>query len=315
MFIQSMLTMLLAVVPASANEHLVYALPTALHAVVAYVTLDKGFFKEEGLDVEGKMFASGREALQMLLAGQAQIQSVSETPIVHAIIQGNKIVTIATQSRQTEPKFIGRKDHGISTPTDIRGKKIAVTPGTNADYYMHVFLEHYGIPLSQVKIANMWPPEMVTSFVQGDIDGFFSWQPHIYYAQRLVREQSIVIPPGDLYVGRDTVNMNADYVKAHPETVRKIIRALLKGSDFVATHHDEALDIVAKRLDMERAVLADIWNENSYQVELDPGFPVLMEKIGRWAIGLEAKDKPLPNFRSFIYTEALAKERPSVMKL
>src|SRR5581483_6760548 len=152
------------------------------------------------------------------LAGQAQIQSVSETPVVHAILQGNKIVTIATQSRHTEAKFIGRKDHGIASPADLRGKKIATTPGTNSDYFMYQFLERHGIPVSEVKIANMPPPEMVVAFAKGDIDGFFAWQPHIYYGQHQLPEQSIVFPPGDLYVGRNTVNMNSDYVKEHPET-------------------------------------------------------------------------------------------------
>jgi len=109
MIIELLLSIFLTSLPAVAEEpqHLVYALPMTETAAVAFIALDKGFFKEEGLDVEGKMFSSGREALQALLAGQAQLQSVSETPIVHAIIQGNKVATVA-RSRGTRKRSSSR---------------------------------------------------------------------------------------------------------------------------------------------------------------------------------------------------------------
>lgn len=315
--INSLLLSLAAACSLNAQEpqHLVYALPTTETAAIAFVAIDKGFFKEEGLDVEGKMFSSGREALQALLAGQAQIQSVSETPIVHAILQGNKVVTIATQARHKEAKLLARKDHGILKPEDVRGKRVATVPGTNSDFFMYEFFEKYKIPLSDVKIANMSPPEMVVALTKGDIDGYFAWEPHIYYGSKQLGDKAIVFPAGALYQGWNTVNMDSDFVRAHPDTVRKVLLALLKSEAFIKRHPKEALDLVCKRLKVDPDVARSQWKETVYRVELDKGLPALMARIGRWAIAQEKLDMPLPDFRAHIYSEALAKVRPSAVRL
>jgi ABC-type nitrate/sulfonate/bicarbonate transport system substrate-binding protein len=288
---------------------LVYALPTTVPAVIPYVAIDKGFFKNEGLDVEGRMFPSGREALQSLLAKHAQLQSVSETPVVHAILQGNDIVTVATTARHIEAKLLARPSRGIRGPADIKGKRVATLPGTNSDYFMYRFFERHGIALSDVKIANMSPPDMVVAYTKGEIDAYFAWEPHIYYGLKQMPNDSVVFPPGPLYQGRTTVNMNRDYVRQNPEVVRRVVRALLAAEDFVRWHPAEALDIASKRLKMEPAVYKDLWAEQVMRVELDEGFLRLMEQIGKWAADRAGRREPLPDFREHVYADALAKER------
>jgi NitT/TauT family transport system substrate-binding protein len=288
---------------------LVYALPVSLPAVIPYIAVDKGFFRDEGLDVEARMFSSGREALQALLAGQAQIQSVSETPVVHAIIQGNKIVTVATIARHHEAKLIVRNDSGINKPEDLAGKRVATLPGTNSDYFMYKFLAAHGLKPGQVKIANMPPPEMVSAFAKGDIDGYFAWEPHIQFGLAAVPASHVFLP-GKLYSGWNTVNMNPDFVKANPETTRRILRALIKSEAFVKTHKDESIRLVAARLKLDEKILRSVWDQNKYQVELDKSLIKDMTEIGRWSLEMSKSDKPLPNFRQFIDDEPLRQVRP-----
>ena len=302
--------------PAAAETtKLVYALPTTAPAVIPYVALDKGLFGKEGLEVEGRMFPSGREALQSLLAKHAQLQTVSETPVVHAILQGNDIVTVATVARHIEAKLIARPSRGIRSPADIRAKRVATLPGTNSDYFMYRFFDHYGIPLGDVKIANMSPPDMVVAYARGEIDAYFAWEPHIYYGKKQVPDDSVVFYPGQLYQGRTTVNMNRDYVRQNPEIVRKVIRALLAAEDFVRWHPEEALEVASKRLKMEPSVYKELWPEQVMKVELDEGFLRLLEGVGRWAAEKSGRTEPMPDFRDRIYTEALVKERPWAVEI
>ncbi len=302
--------------PAPEATRLVYALPVSVPASLAYIAIDKGFFKKQGLDVEGKMFSSGREALQMLLAGQAQLQSVSETPVVHAIVQGNKIATVATISRHHEAKILARTDHGISKPSDLRGKKVATMPGTNADYFMHRFFEKQGIPLDQVRITNMAPPDMIVQLAKGDIDAYFGWEPHIAYGHRPLPGKTIEFHPGDLYYGRNTVNVNPDFARKNPNTVRAALRALLQAEEFMRAHPDEGTALVAKRLQMEPAVVGKLMKEITYKVELDSGLVPLMTGIGRWALQQRNRaSDPVPDIRSHLYDEFLRQERPSAVGL
>lgn len=152
-----------------------YAMPITLAAIPAYVAAEKGFWQEEGLEVERKMFSAGRLAVDALLSESAEVMSVSETPLVHAILKGNDVYIVLTVTEHQETKFIGRKDHGIKKPGDLRGKRIATLPGTNSDYFMYEFLQAHGISVSDVKVTNLaprtwlrhWCPETLTGTLRG----------------------------------------------------------------------------------------------------------------------------------------------------
>jgi len=60
--------------------------------------------------------------------------------VMFAIMEGNKISIIATiQTSNRNNAIIARKDRGILTPQDLRGRKIATTFGTIAEFFMDAF--------------------------------------------------------------------------------------------------------------------------------------------------------------------------------
>lgn len=292
-----------------------YAAPTSLPAAICYLAGIKGFFKAEGLDVEEKMFSSGRDALDALLAKKAQLQSVSETPVVHAVLQGNDLVTIATVSRHRETRLIVRKDRGIAKGADLKGKKIGTAPGTNADYFMYLFLKANGLAPTDVKIVNLKAPEMKVALVNGDIDGYFAWEPHIYYAKKELGDNARVFDAGKLYAGNQTVNMQREYAEAHPEVVAKVIRALLKAEDFLKKNEKEAKALVADKLKIERADIDALWADITFKVELDRQLPETMNQIAEWSAALNQRKEPVPDFKREVYPGPLKKEKPSAVTL
>jgi len=300
----------------SKKEEITYAMPITVAAIPSYVALKKGFWEEEGLHVKAQMFSAGRLALDALLAGSAEVMSVSETPLVHAIIQGNDIYIVATVTEHQETKLIVRRDHGIEQPTDIRGKLVATLPGTNSDYFMYKFLEKHDIGLNEVKITNMPPPDMVTSLVQGNIDAYFAWEPHIYYAKEKLGEKAIVFEPQELYNGRHTIAMNQKFVRENPIVVEKLMRGLLRAENFVKENPEEAMNIVSEVTGMDRSALNTLWKEYRVKVQLDAAFLEILEKEGKWALSLKnLTSQQLPDFRKYIYSEALKRVNPASVEL
>jgi ABC-type nitrate/sulfonate/bicarbonate transport system substrate-binding protein len=292
-----------------------YAMPVTVAAIPAYVALERGYWAEQGLEVDARMFSAGRLALDALLAKNAQVMSVSETPLVHAILQGNKIFIVATVTAHKEAKLIVRTDHGIRGPADLRGKKIATLPGTNSDFLMYRFLEVNGISPRDVKITNMAPPEMVTALVGGDIDAYFAWEPHIYYARERLPVSTAVYPPGNLYAGRHCVAMNQDFVAQHPEVVTKLIRGFIQAERYVAEHPAEARAIVAKRTGMDDAALRGLWPEYRVAVQFDRGFVGILDDEAQWVRRVQGTAEPIPRMQDFVYTAALREVRPASVSI
>jgi ABC-type nitrate/sulfonate/bicarbonate transport system substrate-binding protein len=295
--------------PSPDTLRITYAMPITVAAIPAYVALEKGFWKEEGLDVQAQMFSSGRQALDALLSKSAEVMSVSETPLMHAIIQGNRIYIVTTVTQHQEVKLIARRDKGIESGKNLNGKRVATLPGTNSDYFMYEFLKANDVPIESVKVTNLNPPEMVTAFVKGDIDAYFAWEPHIYYAQKQLPQQSLVFPPGDLYHGRHCVAMNQDFVNAHPDAVEKLIRGFQKAERFVNENPDEAMAIVSKITSVEIATLKTLWSEYKVSVGIDSQLIPILDKEAQWAKTLSKSTAAAPNFNDFIYQRRVTARR------
>lgn len=283
--------------PAEVSESITYAVPLTIAAAAAYVADDQGFWAEEGIDVKLELFDSGRQALDALLAHDAEVMSVSETPPLRAVLQGQEIRWIATVAEHHEAKLTVRTDV-ISKPEDLVGHKIGTVVGTNSDYYMYRWLEAHDIRPDDVDILAMDPPTMVQAFVQGDIDAMFAWEPHNFNAYSQIPDLSASWPT-ELYSGRHSIIMNADYLSAHKAAAEKIIAGFIKAEGFISEHPAEAKAIVEKVTGIDAAVLDSLWDEYVVKVELDNGLLSILGDEAQWISETDGV-KQLPDFADFI---------------
>jgi len=292
----------------NSNKDFVYGEPTTIAAAPLIIAGEKGFWQDEGLNVRTERFSAGRLALDATISGNAQANSVSETGPVLAILNGQEIFVVATAGQHKETKFIGRKDKGIFVPQDLKGKKIATLPGTNSDYFMYVFLETNGISTNDLTILQMQPPEMINALIKGDIDGFFAWEPHIYYAQQTLKGNSTIFEADGLYSGYHTVIMRQDFVQDNPEKVEKFLRGILKAEKFIEKNREESIRIVANHLGMKEADANKLFGEYTFSLKLDKGLFEVMNKEAKWAIDGKVVVSPKnQDLHNYIFTDILKK--------
>lgn len=186
---------------------------TKLHVVLGYIpnvemygleyALHEGYYKAEGLDVTLIPAGQGVDQVQMVAAGIAQIGIDNPEPLLAAAGQGEHFKVFAGQF-QTQPiAMTCRKDSGVTTPADLRGKTIGVK--VNAQPYFRLFLAKNGLTPADVKTTTIGPNDisvLIAGRIACEITTFAFNEP------RLV--EAAGVPVTVLPLGQYGLNAQAD---------------------------------------------------------------------------------------------------------
>jgi len=280
-------------------------------AALVYIAKDKGFFRDEGLDVTLQPHASGKECFAAMMEGKADLATVAETPLMFAALKGEKFLTVATISESSRAMAIlARRDRRILAPVDLKGKTIGVTIGTNGEFFLHTYLVFHGLSESSIRIVDVKPGDMVNALTKGTIDAATTWAPHT------TRLQSALGAAGKFFHGENiytmTFNLAASqgYVKKNPKTFAGILRAMVRSEAFARDYPKDASGIVASNIGIPAAAVLDEWDTYRNGVNLRQSLLTTMEAQARWAMRRMPTVGKTPNFLDFIYVDALSAVRP-----
>ena len=298
-------------------EKITVAIGTGPVTTLIHIASAKGCFENEGLDVVVQQHPSGKSAFNALLEGEADLATAAETPIIHAIMRGEKIGILATISSSEKNKMIvARKDKGVSIPNDLKGKRIGVTVGTNADFFMHSFLIMHGISRDEVEVINVGSNAIVDALTSGEVDAVSTWNPYISILQKGLGDNGVTFSGERIY--RETFNIatKQDFANENPESIRKVLRALIKAQEFIKENPDEARETVAGKIGMDKAALSELWELYDFKVTLDQSLLVTLESEARWAIKNKLTDRTeVPNYLDYIYYDALEEVKPEAVTI
>lgn len=290
-------------------------------AAPTYIAYHKGYFKQEGLDVNLISVSAGKLNLTRVFKDEAHIGATAETPIVYSSFDKTKYLDkgerddfyiIANIMRSPKIRgILARKDSGIKEPKDLKGKKAAVFKGTASDFLMDVFLTANGLKISDLEVINMKPGQMVKAITAGEIDVMFSWQPHIMRAQQALGENGLIMPGGHLSTACFPLIAKKEYVEANPERVAKVIKALVKAQQFMEQNKDEAIDLFIEATKIDKKIVTSLWDYMDFDISLDQALLLQMEDQARWMIRKgKTKTTDVPNYLKYIYFDGMEKVKP-----
>jgi NitT/TauT family transport system substrate-binding protein len=218
-----------------------------------------GLWEKHGLVVKSTLFATGREAMQALLGGQADVAEVAPTPLVLAAFAGQPVRTFAVVARWSPWRVLVRVDSGVSNPSQLKGKKIGISVGTSSDLAFSYFLEQHGISKSSVEIVNVSPPDMIPALDSGSVDAINIWQPFTYEAERRLGARIRGLPY--TFTNHYLLLTTNDVAAKNSELLRRML-AVMKDADKVLSEDKEkAIEWTAKAAGMKPEAVKAVWSE------------------------------------------------------
>lgn len=213
--------------------------------VVTTIAQEKGFFEEEGLDVEVSVFSYGPPIVEALTSGDLDVGLLGDQPAFSAISNGVDIeIFSAVGSSNHRHGLIARDDSNIESIADLKGKKVSVPVGSNAQPLLYIYLDEAGLKDTDVEIVNLGVTDAETSIIAGDIDAAVVYEPH--FTSVATKENGVhVVTDAEGYKDYVTIEVTRrDYAKENPEQIAKLLRAWNKAIEWSNNNQQEAAQIV-----------------------------------------------------------------------
>src|SRR5258708_6838579 len=171
-----------------------------------WMAIANGYFKEQGLDVDYRVFPSGTTAFQTFKTGQGDLVMTGDLPSVQYFFENpGQYQTIAAIERDSKG-YVAVTRTAITKPQDLRGKIVATRVGSTGSWFISEFLTKNGVDPKSVTVKNLDTQLLPPALCRGDIDAFFIWQP--------IGSRTIEICPNEAHVLSDASGYIQGYLVA-----------------------------------------------------------------------------------------------------
>ncbi|TCT05015.1 NrtA/SsuA/CpmA family ABC transporter substrate-binding protein [Aquabacter spiritensis] len=283
---------------------------------VTIVAKAKGFFAKQGLDVQVSNFTSGKQCLDTVIGGGADIATTAEAPTTAAAMAQQPIAFLA-RTEYSDLKTLAATAAKIATLADLKGKRIAFTAGTGGEVYTNALLKKAGLSKSDVTLVNLRPQDMAAAMASGSIDAYNTWEPHIINGKRALGADVKQLDTAGIYSETFNIVTLRSYLAAKPKVIAAFLTALVEADAWMKANPAEAITLVAQAVNMPRAELEPIWGDFHYDVALDQKTLDILGAHAAWR--LESGNHPpgatLPDWKSVIVAGPLRDVAPKLVTL
>jgi ABC-type nitrate/sulfonate/bicarbonate transport system substrate-binding protein len=310
------LTALADIATAQAGEKVRLAQNQGPISGVSIVADQKGLFAKNGLDIEVSNFTTGKQCLDTVMGGAADIATTAEAPTTAAAMSGQKIAFLA-RTEYSYIKMLTAATAGISKLADLKGKRIAFTAGTGGEVYTMELLKAANLGKGDVTLVNLRPQDMVAALSSGSIDAYGTWEPHINNGIKVLGSNARPLDTKGIYAETFNIVMMQDFLQKKPAVAASFLKSLVEAEAWIKANRDQAIGVVAEFVKMQAEDLSPIWDDYVYQVALDDKTLAVLNAHAGWrlATGNHPPGAVMPDWQNVIFTTPLKSVAPDRVTL
>src|ERR1700685_2527579 len=213
----------------------------ATYNPVSMILKQKGLlekeFAKDGISIVWVQSAGSNKALEFLNAGSIDFGSTAGSAALVAKINGNPIKSIYVFSRPEWTGLVTTKDSTIKTIADLKGKRVAVTRGTDPHIFLVRALLGAGLSEKDITPVLLQHADGKTALIRGDVDAWAGLDPMMAQAEVEDGAKLFFRKPDANTWG--ILDVREQFLKDNPDVVRRVLAAYEEARKYSVAHYDE----------------------------------------------------------------------------
>ncbi len=263
------IAILAIVIIAGAALYAVYLRPTPgklrvgyltadLHHLAFFVAMDKGFYADEGLDIEYVAYPHGVAVMDAFKAVAIDIGMLGTAPATFKHIREGIDITVIAFCNMEGSRLVARP--GILRVEDLKGKRVAVHHVMSIQgVLLHIILGKHG--LTYADLHDGWPvimgaPLQPRALEAGEIDAFITWEP--FCSKAIVEGYGVALANSrDIWPFHPCclVAVRTEFLRESPDSVKRFVRAHVRATRWILENPMEAVEVAVKWTKLSKEVV------------------------------------------------------------
>jgi sulfonate transport system substrate-binding protein len=213
----------------------------ATYNPVSMVLKERGLlekeFAKDGIGILWVQTLGSNKALEFLNAGSIDFGSTAGSAALLGRINGNPIKSIYVYSKPEWTALVTRKDTPINKITDLKGKRVAVTRGTDPHIFLVRALLSVGMTEKDISEVLLQHPDGKIALIRGDVDAWAGLDPMMAQAQ--VEDGARLF-----YRNKDAntygiLNSSEDFLNKYPDLTKRVLAVYDQARKYCLGHYDD----------------------------------------------------------------------------
>lgn len=233
-----------------------------------YAALEKGYFAEEGLQVELIERDIRRNNIQQVLAGEAEY-GIADSAILLYQQQGAPLRIVAPIFQHSPNVIVTRADSGILSPQDLVGRRVRLYNNETDGFPIMAMLAEQGV-LAQGVIRQPYSPDL-EALIRNETDAIFAYSSNEPFQLREKGLDVRIIHPAhygiDMY--GDMLFSSESEAIQHPERVQAMRRAVLRGWEYALDNKLEIAQLIREKYSQRKSLAALMFEAHAIEQAVD----------------------------------------------
>ena len=225
-----------------------------------YYGKERGFYKDEGIDLAINEGRGSANTVQVVAAGSDTFGLADSSSVVATAAKGAEIKSVMSVLNSTGFSVVSLASTGIKTPKDLEGKKLAVSPGDPLGQLFRALAASNNLDMSKITFVQVDPAAKVVSVLEKRVDALLGGADDQYFLIKYKGEQPAALRYADHganIVGMTILTQEAT-IKNKADLVRRFVKATVRSWDETKKNPEAAVDATMKvKPDLNRASQLD----------------------------------------------------------